>query len=80
MTPRISLQAQIDEVARELTVRSSEYPARIRKGEMRSAVADLHIERMRAVSRTLQWLQAHETEVREFVAARRTLQDAQEEA
>lgn len=66
---RVSLQAQIDEVSRELTVRASEYGGRVRRGELRASAADMHIDRMRAALRTLQWVQRHQALITAAVAA-----------
>jgi hypothetical protein len=49
----ISLRSQIEEVERELALRSRVYPRQIMAGKMRRGEAELHIERMRAVLATL---------------------------
>jgi len=57
---KISLHAQIEEVDRELGLRRNVYALEVARGKMRQSVADLHLERMRAVRATLEWLQANE--------------------
>jgi hypothetical protein len=54
----ISLAQQIEEVERELSIRDGVYARRVSSGKMRKALADYHIERMRAVLQTLQELEA----------------------
>lgn len=60
----ISLNQQIEEVERELTLRERVYPHQIASRKMRQSVADFHMERMRAVLFTLQWLQQNEAIIR----------------
>lgn len=62
---KISLRAQIEEVEYELGMRRKVYPGLVRRGKVRQGEADLHVERLEAVLKTLQWLQANETRVRE---------------
>jgi hypothetical protein len=57
---KITLNAQIGEVDRELRLRNDVYEIAISKGKMRRAVADLHLAHMRAVRATLVWLQENE--------------------
>ena len=56
----ITLAHQIQEIDRELAVRAAVYPRWVHAGKMRQGEADLHIERMRAVKVTLEWLQTNE--------------------
>ena len=56
---KITLHAQIEEVDRELGLRRNVYAIEVARGKMRQSVADLHLERMRAVRATLVWLQAN---------------------
>jgi hypothetical protein len=60
----ISLNQQIDEVKRELKMRSEVYPHMVKSGKLRQSVADYQVERMRAVQKTLEWLQRNEEKVR----------------
>jgi hypothetical protein len=60
----ISLNQQIDEVKRELKMRSEVYPHMVNSGKLRQSVADYQVERMRAVQKTLEWLQRNEEKVR----------------
>jgi hypothetical protein len=53
---RFSLSQQIEEVRRELQLREKVYPNMVRKGQMRPSIADYHMDRMRAVLRTLEKL------------------------
>lgn len=57
---KISINAQIEEVEREIEKRRQVYPRLVAKREMRQSVADMHIERMIAVLATLRWLQENE--------------------
>lgn len=61
---RFSLAQQIEEVERELDQRRKVYPNLIRRKMMTNAIAEYHVDRMKAVLVTLQWLQAHQREVR----------------
>ena len=53
----ISLAQQIEEVERELTLRSRVYPGFVASGKMKQSIADYHMGRMRAVLQTLKRLQ-----------------------
>lgn len=55
----ISIGQQIEEVQRELEKREQVYPRLIDAKKMKRSVAEYHVERMRAVLRTLEWVQAH---------------------
>ena len=57
---RFSLSQQIEEVKRELAMRSRVYPGFVGKGKMRASEADFHMDRMRAVLQTLERLVAEE--------------------
>ncbi len=61
---KISLNQQIEEVALELSYRSTVYNNLIAKGKMTQSVADYRVERMKAALATLQWLQKNEKAVR----------------
>lgn len=71
MTAKITIAGQIAEVDRELALRRNAYPRLIASGKMREGEADLCTRRMEAVRATLQFCQAHETEIRAFIAAKR---------
>ena len=66
--PKISLQQQIEECGYELDQRARVYPRLVSSGKLRQAVADYHVDRMRATRRTLEWLQRHEDEIKAFLA------------
>lgn len=53
----VSLQAQIEEVLREIALREQVYPRQVASGRMRQSVADFHMGRMQAVLVTLRDLQ-----------------------
>ncbi len=59
-----SIIAQIQEVEREIALRVKVYPREVASRKMRQAVADMHLDRMRAVLRTLQWLQQNEAKIK----------------
>ena len=56
---KISIGAQIEEVQREIGLRHGVYPRLVSGGKMRQSVADMHLERMEAVLKTLQWVEAN---------------------
>jgi len=58
--PQFSLVAQIAEVDREIVMREKVYPAWIKSHRMQQGEADYYLGRMRAVLRTLKWLQKYE--------------------
>jgi hypothetical protein len=60
----ISLNQQIDEVKRELKMRADVYPRQVNSGKLRQSLADYQIERMQAVLKTLEWLQANEHKIK----------------
>jgi len=60
----VSLNQQIDEVKRELSKRDEVYPHQVATGKLRQSIADFQMERMRAVLRTLEWLQKYESQIR----------------
>ncbi len=62
MTDPVSLADQIACVRRELAMRASVYPHRIRSGKMTAAGADLETRRMQAVLDTLRRLAGEEIE------------------
>jgi hypothetical protein len=51
-----SLDAQIAEVEREIKYREELYPRWVRAGKIRGSLADMHLDRMRDVLKTLQEL------------------------
>jgi hypothetical protein len=53
---KISLRAQLEEVERELKLRQRVYSHQVSVGKMRMSVAEYHMERLRAVKRTLERL------------------------
>lgn len=67
--PKVSIAGQIAEVRRELALRAQVYPQRVREGKMKQSEADLCMERMQAVHRTLEFMQEHrDTIVRAVMA------------
>lgn len=66
----ISLGQQIEEVARELKQRERVYPRLVGQGKLRQSVADYHVERMKAVKATLEWLRDNEAAVRAAVGSK----------
>ena len=60
----ISLAQQIEEIEREIKMRVGVYPRQVSSGKMRQSVADYHMERMKAVLRTLEWLRENEAEIK----------------
>lgn len=69
---KVSINAQIEEIDREITLRRQVYPRLVRKREMRESVGDMHIERMEAARTTLQWLRDNEADIRAHIEAKRT--------
>lgn len=65
VTSKISLNAQIEEVDRELALRKNFYAVEVAKGKMRQSVADMHFARMQAVRETLMWLQKNESLIKQ---------------
>ena len=61
---KVSLDQQIEEVDRELALRRDVYEIAVSKGKMRRAVADYHMNRMKAVRATLVWLQENEPTIK----------------
>lgn len=53
---KFSLQAQLEEVDRELALRKRVYPHQVSTGKMRQSIADFHMDRMEAVRLTLEEL------------------------
>jgi hypothetical protein len=53
---KFSLRAQLEEVDRELVLRERVYAHQVSVGKMRVSVAEYHMERLRAVKRTLEKL------------------------
>lgn len=66
---KVSLQSQIHAVSREIAQREKVYPRLVSKGSMRRSEAELHIEHMQAVLRTLLWFKEHEATIRAAIAA-----------
>lgn len=65
-TPRIPLDAQIAEVAREIEMRRRVYPAFIVRKSMTQEEADQHLANMRAVQQTLYWFKRNEEQLRKL--------------
>lgn len=56
-----TLQQQIQCVDRELSMRQKVYPRQVSTGKMKADDAEYHISQMRAVLKTLQWLEKNRT-------------------
>jgi Zn-dependent M16 (insulinase) family peptidase len=69
--PRISIFQQIEEVEREIGQRASVYPRLVAAGKMRESIANYHVERMKAVLRSLQWLSVNEQRIKEMLVSKR---------
>jgi len=61
---QFSIVAQIAEVDREIVMREKVYPSWIARGKMQQSEADYYMGRMRAVLRTLKWLQINEAKIK----------------
>jgi hypothetical protein len=55
----ISINQQIEEVQRELGQRERVYPRLVASGKLKASHADYQVQRMQAVLKTLQWVQAN---------------------
>lgn len=58
----ISIEQQIAEVQRELAMRSQVYPGLVSKKKMRQGEADMHMARMQAALKTLEYLRDNHTQ------------------
>lgn len=56
----IYLDQQISEIKRELSMRAAVYPGLVAKKKMRQGEADLHVARMTAALKSLEWLAVNE--------------------
>lgn len=65
---KASLSQQIEEVDREIALREDVYKRKY-TGRDQSR-GEFHLDRMRAVKATLEWLRDNETDVRAFVIAK----------
>lgn len=61
----ITIDHQIAEVRRELALRSRVFPSFIARGKMRQGEADLHVSRMEAVLKTLEWLSENQATIKD---------------
>lgn len=68
---KFSLQAQIEEIDRELGQRERVYPQLYAKGQLRRSVGEYQVQRLEAVKATLQWLQQNEARIKEQLGAAR---------
>jgi hypothetical protein len=53
---KFSLSQQLEEVERELALRSRVYPRMVSKGQIRQSEAEYHMQRMESVAETLRGL------------------------
>jgi len=60
----VPLQQQIDEINRELAMRTNVYPHLVASGKLTSLQAIRQNEGLMGALATLQWLQKHETEIK----------------
>jgi hypothetical protein len=72
---KISLIGQIAEVRRELAMRHQVYPRQVSAQKMRSQESEMLIGRMEAVLETLEFVQRHEAEFREYHKAKHPLKE-----
>ncbi len=74
MSQKISIDAQISEVRREIALRRNTYPRLVGAGKMRSTEAELLTERMQAVLETLIFCHRHEADIRAFMEQKKAVQ------
>ena len=70
----VPLGAQISEVKRELEMRRNVYGRQVAAGKMRQSEAEMFINRMEAVLRTLEYVREHQTTI--IVAVKEALEQA----
>ena len=75
MTDRIPLILQIAEVKREIALRERVLPSYVAARKMTQAEADMHLVRMRAVQRTLEWFETNESVIRSAIADARAAEE-----
>lgn len=68
---KYSLEAQIEEVTRELALRGTVFPHLVRTGKMRQSIADMHVARMESVLATLVFLIEHRDEFIAFLKTKK---------
>lgn len=68
---KISIIGQIAEMDREIAMRQRVYPNQVREGKMRQSEAEHLIERAMAIRATLVFCKDNETDIREFIAAKK---------
>lgn len=66
-TERVSLHAQIEELEYEIKMRRQVYPKLDYKEPRKASERALHLARMTAALRTLQWVKANEEKVRALI-------------
>ena len=66
-----TLQQQIQCVDRELAMRMKVYPRQVSTGKMKHDDAEFHISQMRAVLKTLQWLEKNRAVIIESMDERK---------
>ena len=60
MSGRITLSMQIEEAARETSMREQVYPRLVYSGKLRRGEAEHQLMRMKAIKRTLEWFRENE--------------------
>lgn len=71
MSERVNIIGQIAEIRREIALRKNVYPIRVRDKKMRQVEADLCMARIESVLATLMFCQAHEADIRAYIASKR---------
>jgi hypothetical protein len=71
-----TIQQQVQAVEREIKMRQQVYPRQVSTGRMQQAEAELHISEMRAVLKTLQWLEKNRTAIINAVPPKEKVPDA----
>lgn len=76
--PKPTIEHQIAEVKREIALREQVYPGLIKSGKLKQSAADLHMDRIRAVLATLEYMRQHRAviivAVREDQAVQRAIE------
>ncbi len=71
VTSKISLIGQIAEIDREIGERQKLYPRLVSEGKMKEEHRKMLMDRIVSVRATLQWVQTHEADFREWMAEKK---------
>lgn len=71
MAGKISIIGQIAEIDREIKQREHLYPRLVNEGRMKMAEAEMLMERIHSVRRTLVFCKEHEANIRAYMAAKK---------